>query len=189
MAFRTSISPSQGISGIPGVPQTARGQLQRVQALNKPNPVLKQASAVVTPLLSPFYKIEAPLQATVTGLVGGQEREEVRAEIKSTIAANPAVIYSYTLSPFCTEAVALLKSTGCNIKVVEPGAEWFLMGPKGSAIRAELGEMTGQTSFPHVFIGGESVGGLFTGGTSGSGIAGLAESGELMTLLKKAGAC
>merc|ERR1712048_853904 len=99
-------------------------------------------------------------------------------------STNPCVVYSYSLSPFCTEAIALLESTGCKFKVVEQAPEWFLLGPKGSAIRAELGQMTGQTSFPHIFIGGDSVGGLFSRGTSGGGIASLAESGELEKKLK-----
>merc|ERR1712187_121377 len=105
------------------------------------------------------------------------------------MGTEPCAVYSYTLSPFCQEAISLLDSTGCKCKVIEPAPEWFLLGPKGSAIRAELGQMTGQTSFPHIFIGGESVGGLFSGGASGSGIAGLAESGELVDMLTKAGAC
>merc|ERR1719284_1790289 len=87
------------------------------------------------------------------------------------------------------EAVGILEDSGYEYTKIEPGLEWFLMGPKGSRLRNELGKMTGQTSFPHVFIGGESVGGLFSGGDSGGGIAGLAESGELMTMLQQAGAC
>ena len=50
--------------------------------------------------------------------------------------------------------------------------------------RAELEAMTGQSSLPHVFIGGEHVGGLATG----PGIATLDEDGELDGLLASAGA-
>ncbi len=158
-----------------------------VTGIKVPNPFLKVASAFVTPILKPIYSLEAPLQEKVFGALGGPSVEEVRAEIDATLKA-PCVIYSYPVSPFCTEAVALLESTGATVKVVEPGIEWFLLGPKGSATRAELGRMTGQTSFPQIFIGGEHVGGLFTGGTQGGGIAGLAESGELQKMLLKAGA-
>eukprot|EP00747_Dinoflagellata_sp_TGD_P187206 gnl/TRDRNA2_/TRDRNA2_44750_c0_seq1.p1 gnl/TRDRNA2_/TRDRNA2_44750_c0~~gnl/TRDRNA2_/TRDRNA2_44750_c0_seq1.p1 ORF type:complete len:258 (-),score=51.13 gnl/TRDRNA2_/TRDRNA2_44750_c0_seq1:276-1049(-) len=160
-------------------------------SLKMPSPVLKLASAVVTPLLKGFYSAEAPLQAQATSVAAGgyeQVSKEARDEIDSTIKQNPCVIYSYNLSPFCSDAVALLQSTGATCKVVEPALEWFLMGAKGSCIREELGKMTGQTSFPHVFIGGESVGGLFSGGPKGDGIVGLAESGELQNMLKKAGA-
>lgn len=121
-------------------------------------------------------------------MINGPSAKEVRDEIDAAISASPCVVYSYPVSPFCTEAISLLESTGCKPTVVEPGLEWFLLGPKGSAIRAELGRMTGQTSFPQIFIGGESVGGLYSGGASGGGIAGLAESGELEAKLKRAGA-
>ena len=43
--------------------------------------------------------------------------------------------------------------------------------------------MTGQSSLPHVFIGGKSVGGLSSGTP---GLAALQESGELTTMLKQA---
>jgi glutaredoxin-related protein len=154
-------------------------------ALKTPSPILKAASAVVTPLLKPIYSLEAPLQATVTGIFNRPKVEDVRAEIDATLKS-PCVVYSYPVSPFCTEAVSVLESTGCKVTVVEPGLEWFLLGPKGSALRAELGRMTGQTSFPQIFIGGEFVGGLFSGGASGGGLAKLAESGELIEKLKKA---
>eukprot|EP00746_Dinoflagellata_sp_MGD_P067625 gnl/MRDRNA2_/MRDRNA2_27917_c0_seq1.p1 gnl/MRDRNA2_/MRDRNA2_27917_c0~~gnl/MRDRNA2_/MRDRNA2_27917_c0_seq1.p1 ORF type:complete len:255 (+),score=52.58 gnl/MRDRNA2_/MRDRNA2_27917_c0_seq1:74-838(+) len=187
-------SSKQNVGLVPRLAPTSwkhnpRRQLQPVQALREENAVLKGASAVVTPLLKGIYAAQAPLQAKVLGAFGGPSEEEVRAEIDSTIKSNKVVIYSYPLSPFCTEAIALLESTGCKFTTIEPGQEWFLMGPKGSAIRAELGQMTGQTSLPHIFINGQSVGGLYSGGPSEGGIAGLAESGELLPMLKKAGAC
>ena len=90
----------------------------------------------------------------------------------------------YGLSPFSTEAIALLKGTGAKFETIELGPEWFLLGPKASVKRAELEAMTGQSSLPHVFIGGEHVGGLATG----PGLAALQESGELSTKLSSAGA-
>lgn len=44
------------------------------------------------------------------------------------------------------------------------GPEWIpgLLDAEGAAVRAELGKMTSLTSMPHVFIGGQSVGGLFS---------------------------
>ena len=55
-----------------------------------------------------------------------------------------------------------------------------LLGKEGSATRAALLEMTGQSSLPHVFIDGKHVGGLFTGSPSsgGAGLASLKESRE-----------
>ena len=62
----------------------------------------------------------------------------------------------------------------------------------GSAARLELLEQTGQSSLPHVFIGGQHVGGLFTsppakpGSGGGGGLAALRESGELGRLVAEA---
>ena len=35
------------------------------------------------------------------------------------------VVYSYTLSPFCTDAKAILDSAGARFKTIELGAEWI----------------------------------------------------------------
>ena len=67
---------------------------------------------------------------------------------------------------------------------VQLGLEWFALGPKGSATRVELRKLYGQGSLPHIFIGGEWVGGLATG--ADDGLAGLVESGELEAKLRKA---
>lgn len=156
-------------------------------ALQTGNPLLKAASAVVTPLLKPVFKLETPLQTAITGALAKQDLNQIKAEIDDNIRKG-CVVYTYALSPFSTEAIAVLESTGCKFEVIELGQEWFLLGPKASATRSQLGEMTGQTSLPHVFIGGEWVGGIFSGGTGGGGLSQLAESGELVNKLKGAGA-
>ena len=65
------------------------------------------------------------------------------------------------------------------------GPEWFLLDGVGSAMRAELLERTGQSSLPHVFIGGDSVGGLYSGTP---GLRELMATGKLVPLLKEVGA-
>ena len=67
-----------------------------------------------------------------------------------------------------------------------PPVPRFLLGPKASAMREELAATTGQSSLPHVFIDGKSVGGLYSGNDEGEGLASLQKSGELTTMLKKA---
>ena len=116
--------------------------------------------------------------------MGAAARAKARAEIEAAVAANRALIYTYPLSPFSTEAVSILESTGCNFENVELGLEWFALGPKGSATRVELRKLYGQGSLPHVFIGGEWVGGLATGGEGG--LAGLVERDELVDKLRAA---
>ena len=78
----------------------------------------------------------------------------------------------------------MLKSTGCRFEEVPLGPEWFLLGPKASATRVELRKKYGQGSLPHIFIGGEWVGGLATGGEGG--LAGLIERDELEGKLRAA---
>merc|ERR1719460_2558614 len=135
------------------------------------------------PLLGPVFKLEAILQSLVLNL-GAYDEEAIQADIASTIKSAPVVIYTYPLSPFSTEAVSILESTGCKFENIELGLEWFALGPKGSATRVELRKMYGQGSLPHIFIGGEWVGGLATG--ADDGLTGLVESDSLVPKLVKA---
>lgn len=143
--------------------------------------LLENAGNLAT-LLKPLYSIEAPLQA------GNYDKAAVRAQIENEISKNPVVVYSYTLSPFCTEAKTLLRAavkSPNDVKVIELGDEWLpgMLPPAGAAVRAELGAMTGQTSMPHIFIGGKSIGGFATGTP---GLKPLIESGQLQQKLSDA---
>jgi glutaredoxin len=142
--------------------------------------LLEAAGKLVT-VLKPLYGFEAPLQA------GAYDKAAVRARIERDVRSGPVVVYSYTLSPFCTEAKALLAAQGAKVTVIELGDEWVpgLLPAGGAAVRAELGAMTGQTSMPHVFIGGASIGGLASGTP---GLKALLRDGSLRDKLKAAGA-
>lgn len=110
----------------------------------------------------------------------------------ATLSANPIVMFTYGVSPFCSEALSVMRSTGCSFKTVELGKTWLMLGPKGAALRAELVRRTGQTSLPHLFVNGKSLGGLFTGGedgfTGGDGIDAMIAAGTFEDLLYKSGA-
>ena len=138
---------------------------------------LKVASAGMG-LLKPVFAAEARLQAL------SYDEEEIRGKILADVKSAPVVIYTYSLSPFCTEAVKLLKALGADFKEIELAPEWFLMLGENAAKRAELGSLYGRTSMPQIFIGGESIGGLM----EGPGLVPLYESGELEAKLKAAGA-
>ena len=144
------------------------------------NPVINLAGKGMS-LIGPVFTLENKVQAAVLGRIGGVDAEDVKQEIAADIKA-PCIIYTYGLSPFSTEAIALLEGKGAKFTVEELGPEWFLLGPRASVKRSELQALTGQSSLPHVFIGGEHVGGLATG----PGLASLDESGELDGLLKSA---
>lgn len=151
-----------------------------------PNELLGSASTIITPLLKPIYKVIAPLQA---GSYRENEFEytsdvaEAKAEIYNEISSKPVVIYTYELSPFCTEAVALLKSMGLNYKEISLGKEWIPGLIAQPEKRAALLEMTGQSSLPHIFVGGTGVGGLYSGSP---GLVPALEKGEFMNMLEEA---
>ena len=153
--------------------------------MSEPNPVLGVASLGMG-LIKPIFRAEAALQAAVMTLGSDEKKEEARAQIEQDKKKAPVVVYTYGLSPFSTECKSFLDGLGCKYEAVELGPEWFLLGPKASAMREELAATTGQSSLPHVFIGGKSVGGLYSGNDEGEGLASLQKSGELTTMLKKA---
>lgn len=148
-----------------------------------PSAAIVSAAGSAMPLLAPVFAIEADLQAAVTNF-GSYDEDAIRSEIESVKTSAPVVVYTYGLSPFSTEALSILESTGCEFANVPLGLEWFALGGKGSATRVQMRKMYGQGSLPHVFIGGEWVGGLATG--ADGGLAGLVERGELVPLLRKA---
>eukprot|EP00316_Scyphosphaera_apsteinii_P017636 CAMPEP_0119314018 /NCGR_PEP_ID=MMETSP1333-20130426/31317_1 /TAXON_ID=418940 /ORGANISM="Scyphosphaera apsteinii, Strain RCC1455" /LENGTH=198 /DNA_ID=CAMNT_0007319027 /DNA_START=65 /DNA_END=661 /DNA_ORIENTATION=+ len=150
--------------------------------VKEPNTAISVAGKAMA-IARPVFAVEADLQALLTNL-GGYDEAEVQAEIAATINSAPVVIYTYGLSPFSTEALATLESTGCKFQNVELGLEWFALGARGSSTRVELRKRTGQGSLPHIFIGGEWVGGLSTG--ADGGLTGLVERDELIPMLRKA---
>lgn len=141
--------------------------------------LLKPAGKFMS-LLKPVFALENKLQAK---LLGAKETDfvEAKKEIEETITNNDVVVYTYGLSPFSTEAIALLRDAGCiDVEQVELGPEWFLLGKEASTRRAALLEITGQSSLPHVFIEGRHIGGIFSGDP---GLAALQESGVLKEML------
>ena len=96
------------------------------------------------------------------------------------------LIYTYSLSPFSTEAVALLESTGYEFTEIKLGLEWFTLGGRGSQMRVAMGDMVenGGTSLPKIFIAGKPL----TGASGFTALAEAVEDGSLEVLLKKSGA-
>jgi glutaredoxin len=125
------------------------------------SPVLKAAGQGMQ-LLKPIFSLETKAQAAVLGAIGSVDKAEVMEEL-ALLGATPCVIYTYGLSPFSTQALDVLKNSGAVFETRELGLEWFLLGPRASVLRAELENLTGQSSLPQVFIGGKSIGGLATG--------------------------
>ena len=127
-------------------------------APRNPSPVIKAMANGMT-LLKPVFGAEAKIQAAVLG--GNVDELEVSQEIAAEIKSSPVVIYTYGLSPFSTEATAILDASGCDYKKIEVGAEWFLLDGKDSVKRVLLSEFVdnGATSLPKVFVNGKCIGG------------------------------
>jgi glutaredoxin len=145
-----------------------------------PNPAIKLAANGMT-LLTPLFQAEAMIQAKVLGAITNVDTEAVAAELKQTKAKNKVLIYTYALSPFSTEAVAMLDASGYDYTKIELGLEWFVLGGKGSETRVALSKEVenGATSLPKIFIGGTCIGGC-------AELANLVETNALDGLMKKA---
>ena len=83
-------------------------------------PLVKVASDGMG-LIKPLFVAEALLQALVLGKLFKVSKEDVIAEIEQKKAENPCVIYTYKLSPFSTEALALLDASGYEYTNIELG--------------------------------------------------------------------
>jgi len=139
--------------------------------------------SAVLGLAEPAFAAEARWQSET--LADEADVTAARAELDAEVGSAPVVVYTYGLSPFSSEALALLDGTGATYRSIELGPEWFLLNGRASAKRTELLERTGQSSLPHVFVGGQSIGGLYSGTP---GLAVLQQQGELRDLLQEAGA-
>jgi glutaredoxin len=134
-------------------------------------------------LLKPAFAAEARWQAETFG--DDAARAAAIKKLDEESGSAPVVIYTYGLSPFSTEALRFLDETSCKYRKIELGPEWFLLDGVGAALRAELLARTGQSSLPHVFVGGKSIGGLYSGTP---GLAELKKQGKLTAVLSEAGA-
>jgi glutaredoxin len=146
-----------------------------------PSEILQWVSDKILPLAKPLFSLLTPLQAGSSRENTTEYEREIakaKADIETEIQSNPVVIYTYKLSPFSSEAKTLLDSLNISYKEISLGQEWIpgLIKEGGSQTRAALLEMTGQSSLPHIFVGGKSIGGLFSGTP---GLVPALESGEL----------
>ncbi|GKY92517.1 hypothetical protein MPSEU_000222000 [Mayamaea pseudoterrestris] len=154
-----------------------------------PNELLQWASQTILPLAKPVFAVLAPAQAGSWRKNDPEayemEIERAMAEIEADTKANPVLVYTYGLSPFSSECKALLDSLNISYTEVSLGQEWLpgLIKEGGAAKRAALLKMTGQSSLPHIFIGGKSIGGLYSGSP---GLLPALEAGVLRNMVQEA---
>ncbi len=111
---------------------------------------------------------------------GSYDEAEVKAKVERMIKMKPALMFATTTCPFCEKARKEIRSMGAVMSEFDFDEE-----EDGMAVKAELIGITGQTSVPQVFIGGEFVGGCNDGGMGG--VVPLKNSGKLEELLIKSG--
>lgn len=131
------------------------------------------------------YNFKQSMAITIAG--DKYDPEQVQSEIRSIVDSNPCVMFTWEASPSCKQAIQAFESMGDDVafKIVRLDDPWS----EGNKMRAELGKMTGKSSVPSVWIGGEYVGG-YDGGVSDEapGLVKMAFQGTLRSKLQDAGA-
>ena len=112
---------------------------------------------------------------------GSYDEAKVRAALENNIKRKPCVMYATSTCPFCKQAQEALTAMGTMYTIVDLDQE-----DDGMAIKAELMGVTGQTSVPQVFVGGQFIGGCNDGGMGG--VLPLKKDGKLEEMLIAAGA-
>jgi len=125
-------------------------------------------------------------QSVADAIAGEYDIEATTADVKSLAASAPLVLFTWESSPACKKAIKLLAETGVQPKMIRLDDPWS----EGNPRRAALGRLTGQSSVPSVWIGGEYVGGCDDGPDSvdAPGLIPLAFRGKLFEKLESAGA-
>lgn len=105
-------------------------------------------------------------------------RDQAKTFVEETIRGNKVVMFSKTYCPYCIKAKRALNQFLAPDQYLSIELE---QRSDGNAIQEVLGDMTGASTVPRVFIGGRFIGG-------GDDTAAKAASGELKRLLEAAGA-
>lgn len=97
-------------------------------------------------------------QFVAEAVAGDFDAAAVDQTIDDIVESNSVVMFSFTSCPFCKKAKDKLDSLGTKYASIELDED-----PLGPAIRARLGERTGRTSVPSIWINQEYIGGLNDG--------------------------
>lgn len=133
---------------------------------------------------APMWMVNNPLKRWVTTKAAGDyDQVVVQATLQEILAEDDVVVFSATYCPFSLAAKRTLADQGVSFQSIE----WNTRDD-GPALVAELGALTGRTSIPHIWVGGEYIGGFNDGlGTAAApGLRPLIAAGGLRPLLEKA---
>ena len=124
-------------------------------------------------------------QCVADAIAGQYDREALTAEVTAEASSAPLVLFTWESSPACKKALKLIAETGASPKVVRLDDPWEAGNPK----RAALGRLTGKSSVPSIWIGGEYIGGCDDGPSDAApGLVPMAFRGTLREKLEAAGA-
>ena len=124
-------------------------------------------------------------QAVADAIAGEYDSDAVTTEVKELASSAPLVLFTWESSPACKKALKYLEASGVTPKVVRLDDPW----DEGNPRRAALGRITGKSSVPSCWIGGEYVGGCDDGPSdTAPGLVTLAFQGNLQAKLRAAGA-
>ncbi|KAJ6259164.1 Glutaredoxin-C2 [Drechslerella dactyloides] len=90
--------------------------------------------------------------AKIDQLLTVRQRQQVKAQ--AFINDNPVAVFSKSYCPYCKASKALLTELNANFQVME-----LDQVDDGAEIQAALKELSGQSTVPNIFIGGEHIGG------------------------------
>ncbi|CAM9471338.1 unnamed protein product, partial [Laminaria digitata] len=113
----------------------------------------------------PTMGFKSPLDVLKQGIAragaGPYDKEAVQKTVSGYMSGNKVVVFSWTRCPFCKKAKGLVED------LLEDQSQYEFVElderEDGNAIRYELSQMTGRTSVPQIWIGGEFVGGCNDG--------------------------
>ena len=136
------------------------------------------------------YNFKQSMAITIAG--DKYDIEQIQQEIQTIVNENPCVMFIWEASPSCKQAIKALNSMSggsdndkVNYKIVRLDDPWS----EGNKIRAELGKITGKSSVPSIWIGGDYVGGYDAGVSDDApGLVQMAFQGTLRPKLEQAGA-
>ncbi|KAF2850017.1 glutaredoxin [Plenodomus tracheiphilus IPT5] len=77
-----------------------------------------------------------------------------KQKVQSIIDENPVAVFSKSYCPYCRQAKQLLSESGAKFYAIE-----LDQVDDGSAIQSTLGDLTGQTTVPNIFIAQKHIGG------------------------------
>lgn len=113
---------------------------------------------------------------------GTYNQPAIQAQLQALVQDHPVAMLTFTECPYCIEARSIFNAKQCEYAELNLDT----VGRASYAYRVELHALTGRTSLPAIWIGGQFIGGCNDGPMGGLMV--MNENGRLDNLLQQAGA-